>query len=165
MVDLDAPAVLAAFEGLSDASRRYRFFSSTPRIPASIAADLTRTGPDRIVLLAFADDGSVAAEARAVRHRADPATADLAVTVAEAHRRRGLGSRLLRSLRHQARAAGIDRLVGHVLLDNAAGQGLLVAGRAACWIDEPGVMGFEMPLGRRTVAPAIAARRTLGLAS
>jgi ribosomal protein S18 acetylase RimI-like enzyme len=165
METTDGPAVLAAFEALTEASRRFRFFSATPRLPATIAADLTRTGPDRIVLVAIAEDGTIAAEARAVRHRADPATADLAITVAESHRRLGLGSRLLRSLRREARAAGIDRFVGHVMVDNAAAQALLVAGRAACWFDEPGVLAFEIPLGMRTVAPAIAARRTLGLAS
>jgi hypothetical protein len=50
-------------------------------------------------------------------------------------------------------------------MDNAAAQTLLVRSHAASWIAEPGVIGFEIPLGRRTVAPAVAARRTLGLAS
>ena len=48
---------------------------------------------------------------------------------------------------------------------HAAGQALLVSSHAVCWIDEPGVMGFEISLGRRTVTPDVAARRNLGLAS
>jgi GNAT superfamily N-acetyltransferase len=165
MTDDDGAAMLASFDRLSPASLRFRFFSPVPRLTPGIAADLTRIDDARIVLLAVDEAGDVAAEARAVRHRDDPATADVAVTVDEAHQRRGLGSKLLRVLGTEARRAGIDRLVGHVLLDNAAGQALLVAARAACWIDEPGVMGFEIPLGRRAVSPEIAARRTLGLAS
>lgn len=161
----DAAAVLEAFGELTPASLRFRFFTASGRIPPGTAADLTRLDDGRIVLLALDAAGAVAAEARAIRHRDDPSTAEVAVTVVDGHQRRGLGSRLLRRLRHEARAAGIERLTGHVLHDNAAGQALLVAAHAVCWNSEPGVLGFEIPLRRRTVSPDIAARRSLGFAS
>ncbi len=165
MTDGDAAEVRAAFGRLSPTSLRYRFFSPVPRLTPGVAADLTLVDQQRIVLLAIDGDGRVLGEARAVRHRDDAGTADLAVTVDDEHQRRGLGSKLLGLLRAEAQRVGIERLAGHVLLDNAAGQALLVRSGAACWLAEPGVMAFEIPVGRRTVPPAIAARRTLGLAS
>jgi len=165
MTNADAGAVLAGFDHLSPASLRHRFFSPVVRLTPGVAADLTAVDDQHLVLLAFNADGQLLGGARATRHRDDPSTADVAVTVSDAHQRKGLGTKLLRLLRTEAKRAGIERLAGHVLLDNAAGQALLVASHAACWIDEPGVLGFEIPLGRRTVAPEITARRTLGLAS
>jgi RimJ/RimL family protein N-acetyltransferase len=165
MVESDAGSVVAGFERLSPTSLRHRFFSPAVHLTPGVAADLTAVDERHVVLLAFDSSGRLVGGARANRHRDDPATAELAVTVGDAHQGRGLGTKLLRLLRTEAKRAGIDRLTGHVLLDNAAGQALLVATHAACWIDEPGVMGFEIPLGRRTVAPEIAARRSLGLAS
>jgi len=165
MTEADAAAVLASFGRLSATSLRYRFFSPGERITPGIAADLTRVDPRRIVLLAIDEDGEVAGEARTIRRTDDPATADVAVTIADAHQRRGLGTKLLRRLRSEAKSAGIERLVGHILTDNAAAQSLLVASHAVCWFEEPGVVAFEIPLGRRTVAPEVASRRIFGLAS
>jgi len=165
MTSADADAVLDGFHHLSPTSLRHRFFNPVVRLTPAVAADLVAVDDQHVVLLAFDADGRLLGGARATRHRDDPSTADLAITVADDHQRKGLGTKLLRLLRAEAKAAGIDRLAGHVLLDNAAGQALLVASHAACWFDEPGVIGSEIPLGRRTVAPDIAARRTLGLAS
>ncbi len=165
MREEDGPAVLNGFAHLSQETLRYRFFSSARRLAPATAADLTKVDAQHLVLLAFDADGHLVGGARANRHRDDPSVADVAVTVGDHLQRRGLGTKLLRALRSDAKAAGIERLAGHVLLDNAAGQALLVSSHAACWIEEPGVMGFEIPLGKRTVDPAIAARRTLGVAS
>lgn len=165
MAEADADTVVAGIHRLSPTSLRQRFFSPAARLTPGVAADLTAVDDRHLVLLAFDGAGRLVGGARANRHRDDPATAELAVTVGDRHQGRGLGTKLLRLLRTEAKRAGIERLTGHVLLDNAAGQALLVASHATCWIDEPGVMGFEIPLGRRTVSPDIAARRTLGLAS
>jgi ribosomal protein S18 acetylase RimI-like enzyme len=166
MQEGDAEQVLAGFARLSPASLRARFLSPTPRLTRGMADDLIRVDHGRIVLLAFDADGGLVGGARAVRHRDDPATADVAVTVGERHRRRGIGSALLRLLRSQAHGAGIDRLAGHVLVDNVAAQRLLVSARAESWLDEPGVLGFELPAGRRrTTSPATAERRALAQAS
>jgi len=153
MQGTDGPALVAAFEQLSDASRRARFFSPVPRIHAGMAADLVHLDHQRVVLLAFDQSGSVVGEARAVRHRREPATADIAVTVLDAHQRQGLGSCLLRRLGQEARRAGITRFVGHVLVDNRAAQHLLDSGGAVRALAEPGVHAFEIPL-----TPLVAAR-------
>lgn len=165
MTSADAGAVLAGFHQLSPASLRHRFFTPVVRLTPAVAADLVAVDEQHLVLLAFDGDGRLLGGARATRHRDDPSTADVAVTVGDDHQRKGLGRKLLRLLRADAKAAGIERLTGHVLLENAAGQALLVGAHAAMWFDQPGVVAFEIPLGRRTVAPDIAARRTLGLAS
>lgn len=160
----DREAVIAGFEHLSPAARRLRFLSPTPRLTPGMAADLTTVDDDHLVLLAVDERGRVVGGARATRHRADPATADVAVTVGDHLQRRGLATRLLRLLRDEARRAGIDRLAGHVSVENAAAQRMLVSSGAVVSFSEPGVLGFEIPLGRRTVAPEQAVRR-LGLAS
>lgn len=164
MVEADGPLVVAAFNQLSEASLRARFFTPVPRIHAGMVADLTRIDDQRIVLLAFDAAGAVVAEARAVRHRSDPTTAEVAVTVLDAHQRQGLGSRLLRRLGGAARRQGITQLVGHVLHDNAAAVGLLDAGGAQRHLAEPGVTGFVIPLVPSTAQPAPAAA-AFGLAS
>ena len=166
MAEADGPLVAAAFNRLSEASLRARFFTPVPRIHAGMVADLTRIDDQRIVLLAFDETGAVAAEARAVRHRGDPTSAEVAVTVLDAHQRQGLGSRLLRRLGAAARQQGITQLVGHVLHDNAAANGLLDGGGAERHLAEPGVAGFVIPLVPQTPQPQLApAASAFGLAS
>lgn len=162
----DAEAVRTAFDHLSPASLRSRFFTPMPRMPRSVAADLTLVDDRRIVLLALDDAGSVIGEARAVRLRHDPTSAEIAVTVDDDHQHRGVGSALMRVLRREAERAGIERLTGHILTDNAAAQALLLRGDAMASFAEPGVLGFEIPLGRGTAVPQTAAAvEPLGLAS
>ena len=88
------------------------------------------------------------------------------MTVADDYQRRGLGSKLLKLVGKAALEVGIDRLAGHVLVDNPGGRALLIANGAMVSFAEPGVLAFEIPLGRRrTVTPEVAARRQFGLAS
>ena len=165
MTAADGPAVTAAFGRLSPTSLRTRFFSPVVRLTPAVAADLTAVDDRHLVLLAFDAEGRLVAGARATRLQEDPTVADVAVTVGDHLQGHGLGTKLLRLLRTDAARAGVERFSGHVLLDNAAAQAMLVASHAAMWVDEPGVLGFEIPLGRRTVAPEIAARRQVGIAS
>jgi len=168
MAAADGPAVIAGFEHLSPAARRLRFLSPTPRLTPAVAADLTTVDDDHIVLLAFDAAGRVVAGARATRHRGDPGVADVAdvaVTVGDHLQRRGLGRRLLLLLRDEARRAGIERLTGHVAVDNVAAQRLLIAARAIVSLDEPGVLAFDIALGRRTLTPTQAAHRPMARAS
>jgi hypothetical protein len=166
MTPTDADAVLDGFARLSPESHRNRFFAPGQKLTPGVRADLVRVDDNRIVLLAFDGDGRLVGGARAVRHRDDPATADVAITVGDRHQRLGLGSKLLRLLGQAALGAGIDRLAGHVLVDNPGGRGLLIANGAMVSFFEPGVLAFEIPLGRhRRVTPQVAARRHLGLAS
>ena len=150
MEPADAEVVLAGFSRLSPASLRSRFFSPVPRLTPEIAHDLVQVDHHRrIVLLAFASDGQLAGEARAIRSDGDPACAELAITVSDAFQRRGIGTRLLQELARAARAAGVQELTGYVLVDNAAARALLLRHGAMCHVDEPGVLGFAIPLDTR----------------
>jgi len=65
-----------------------------------------------------------------VRLRDDPSAADIAVTVDDAWRRRGIGTALLDELLRR-RPAGVERLITHVAADNRASLALLArAGKA-----------------------------------
>ena len=146
----DADLVLAGFRSLSPASLRSRFFTAVPKITPDVEDALVRVDHhDRIVLLAFDDHGHLAGGARAIRDRLVPTSAEVAVTVGDAYQRRGLGSRLLRHVGGEAWNQGIDHLVGHVLVDNAAARTMLVRNGAVCRLDEPGVLAFSIPLDRR----------------
>ena len=116
-----------------------------------------------VVVLAFTADGALAGKARAVRLRSEPAAADVRLTV-DGGAHRGLDAKLLDTLRAEARAAGIDRLTGRVVLDDTSVQRLLVARGAACWLADADVMAFELPASRRarTVPPVVAQRRQFG---
>ena len=166
MTSADADAVLAGFHHLSPSSLRHRFFSPVVRLTPAVAADLVAVDDQHLVLLAFDSDGRLVGGARATRHRDDPATADVAITVGDAHQRQGLGTKLLRfaACRCQGRRHRPLRRPRAARQRRRSGARWSAA-HAACWFAEPGVLGFEIPLGRRTVAPAIAARRTLRIAS
>ena len=68
---------------------------------------MTEGGGERIVALA-----------NYVRLR-DPASAEVAFTVADAYQGRGIATRLLEQLAALAAARGIERFVGEVMADNA----------------------------------------------
>ena len=142
----DAPAVRHGFASLSPTSLRRRFFSPLPKLSPELLDDLTAVDPaKRLVLLAFTtDDGRLAGGARAVR-LSDPATADVAITIGDDMQHRGLGTALLRELRRAARTQGIDRLTGHVLVENEPGKRMLRSAGAHLVFDEPGVLRFDLP--------------------
>jgi RimJ/RimL family protein N-acetyltransferase len=57
--------------------------------------------------------------ARYIRLNSDPSGAEVAVTVADSHRRRGLGTLLLGKLAESARANDVERFKAFVYWDNA----------------------------------------------
>ena len=63
--------------------------------------------------------------ARYVRHRDDPHTAEIAVTIVDDWQGRGLGTELLTRLSDRACQEGIRRFTAAVAADNAAMAGLL----------------------------------------
>jgi GNAT superfamily N-acetyltransferase len=162
----DADVVLAGFRSLSPQSLRTRFFTAVPRIAPDVEHELVRVDHhDRIVLLAFDDHGHLAGGARAIRDHLVPTSAEVAVTVGDAYQGRGLGSRLLRHVGGEAWNQGIDHLVGHVMVENAAARTMLVRNGASCRLDEPGVLAFSIPLDRRAVRTHVPMPPQLTLAS
>lgn len=85
---------------------------------------------------------------RYIRDREVPTTAELAVTVAEPHRRRGIGRLLLGALGVTAMASGIDTLSANVRADNHPMRRLL-EGLGASWERvEPGVLATSLPVAQ-----------------
>lgn len=119
----DAPELCRAFERLSTESRYRRFFTGTSTLSAAMLRALTEVDHvDREALVAVPEEGSatIVGVARFVRERADPTTADLAITVADEWHGRGLGSGLLALLSTRACELGIEHFTADMLSDNRA---------------------------------------------
>jgi acetyl coenzyme A synthetase (ADP forming)-like protein len=116
----DADGLLRFFGRLSERSL-YRRFHGFPQVSAALVEPLLDSDwEERGALLAtLSEDGdeAVVAVANYVRLR-DPALAEAAFAVADAHQRRGIGTRLLEQLAARAATVGIESFVAEVLPDN-----------------------------------------------
>lgn len=117
----DAPTA-AFFAALSQQARRNRFMAPLREVAPSLITAFTQIDYEGHVALVAEtfEDGieTVIAEARYVRD-ADRRSAEFAVTVAETWQGLGLARTLLAKLVCHAGAAGVDRLVGETLANNA----------------------------------------------
>jgi acetate---CoA ligase (ADP-forming) len=116
----DADALLEFFRSLSEHSLYLRFHGYSALDARLVEPLLEPDWVERGALLgALADtDGEqVVAVANYVRLR-DPVVAEAAFAVADAHQRRGIGTRLLERLAARASEIGIERFVAEVLADN-----------------------------------------------
>ncbi len=101
-------------------------------------------------------DGPVVAEARFIRDADDAASAEVALTVADAYQGRGIGTLLLGALAVAARVDGVQRFHGRVLADNPPARALGDKVDARWEHEEPGVVTAtgtipefdELPLDR-----------------
>jgi acetate---CoA ligase (ADP-forming) len=116
----DAEGLLELFRGLSEASL-YRRFHGFPHLSEQLVEPLLE--PDwrergaLLATLAEEQGQNVVAVANYVRLR-DPALAEAAFTVADAHQGRGIGTRLLEQLAQRAAGVGIESFVAEVLPGN-----------------------------------------------
>ncbi len=85
-------------------------------------------------------DGSIVADARFIRDEDDAASAEVALTVADAYQGRGIGTLLLVALAVAARVDGIERFHARVLTDNPPARALGDKVNARWEHDEPGVV-------------------------
>ncbi len=85
-------------------------------------------------------DGSIIADARFIRDEDDLASAEVALTVADAYQGRGIGTLLLVALAVAARVDGIKRFHGRVLSDNPPAHALGDKVNAHWEHEEPGVV-------------------------
>jgi RimJ/RimL family protein N-acetyltransferase len=85
-------------------------------------------------------DGPVVADARFIRDKNDLASAEVALTVADAYQGRGIGTLLLGALAVAARVDGIERFHGRVLSDNPPARALGDKVSARWEQEEPGVV-------------------------
>ena len=99
----------------------YRRFMSA-RVPSPALMDYLAEVDyvDHFVWVMTDLDGNPVADARFVRDNDDPATAEIAFTVADACQGRGIGSFLIAALSVAARVAGVEKFSGRMLADNVA---------------------------------------------
>lgn len=147
----DAGRVQSFVRALSPQSRRSRFFSGLSELGPYMLRRLTQpVPPNEFGLLALVGSPgarSVVGMAHSALEEAN--SAELAIVVADAWQRRGLGTRLLRALSHHA--SGVAALRGIVLADNRAM--LALARRLGFRVQgnpEPGVVQVEKSLIRAT---------------
>ncbi|HZB22836.1 MAG TPA: GNAT family N-acetyltransferase [Gaiellaceae bacterium] len=112
----DAAALSAFFSGLSERSL-YQRFHGFPTIGPHVVEPLVDPDWSDRGALVGSIDGRIVAVANYGRLR-DPASAEVAFTVADEYQRRGIGTRLLEQLAAVAGAHGIERFVAAVLPDN-----------------------------------------------
>jgi RimJ/RimL family protein N-acetyltransferase len=124
-------AILAAgLARLSPESARARFLTAKPRFTSEELRYLTEVdGVMHHALVAVrADDPScLAAVGRYVRLAEDPATAEIAIVVADALQGQGLGRHIGTRLTEHAREHAVQRFVALMLSDNAPAHRLFAA--------------------------------------
>ena len=123
----DASMLQAFVRRLSAQSRRFRFFSSLVELPAQLLERFVNQDRGRglaLVALSERSEGTaIIAEARCILDPAE-ANAEFAIAIDDEFQRRGLGTRLLKTLVTHASRRGIRRLFGEILADNRAMLGL-----------------------------------------
>ena len=114
----DAEQELAFFDGLSAESRQWRFLHPIRSLTPEMVARFTQVDYDRdMALVALPTDAGPAPPiigvARYARE-ADAGRCEFAIVVADAWQRRGVAHALMVHLIAQARAAGLDTMIGHI---------------------------------------------------
>jgi ribosomal protein S18 acetylase RimI-like enzyme len=126
----DRQALREAYEDLSPSSRLHRFLTPVPHLTDAMLDHLVDEvdGVDHVARVLFVledgHDGVPAGVARMIRYSADPAAADVAVTVSDRFQRRGVASALLADLLREP-LAGVDHIVTEVAGDNPASLAML----------------------------------------
>lgn len=117
--ETDKAALASAFERLSPESRYRRFFRPLRRLSESDLRYLTEVDHhDHGALVAVGPGGDLIGVARYIRSEADPASAEVAVTVVDDWQARGVATLLLEQLVESARTAGIAHFLALVLGEN-----------------------------------------------
>jgi RimJ/RimL family protein N-acetyltransferase len=152
LLPTDAGTLRDVFRRLSPESRQHRFLQVLDELDDQMIRRLADSvdGVHHIALLLVVLPPGGKEEpvgvARLVQDPADPATADIAVTVVDDWQRRGAGSSLVTALL-QRRPAAVTRLRTLVAADNRASLALLArAGRVASGLPEQGVVDVTVEL-------------------
>ena len=123
----DVPAVQQFVRGLSDRSRRNRFFAPVRELSPDQLDRVTRSRPPgELALVGETADGAVSRIVAMAQYAVcDPFGAEFAIVVDDAWQRQGLGTQLFGVLAEYAARAGLAAFTGLVLADNWPMLGLL----------------------------------------
>jgi RimJ/RimL family protein N-acetyltransferase len=155
----DGDRLREIWAGMSELSRRRRFLApsdgdvSDEDMRYLVEVDHRR----HEALLALDPDGRGIAVARYVRSPDDPATAEVAVVVADDWHRRGLATALLDRLTARARENGIERYSAIVSEDNDVVIGALDRAGAARTGSDDGEIEFALELPAEGIGERLAA--------
>jgi RimJ/RimL family protein N-acetyltransferase len=152
LLPTDAETLREGFRRLSRVSRRHRFLTSPGGLDDSMIRRLVGSvdGAHHIALLLIVlppegEEGPVGV-AHLLQYADDPATADIAVTVADDWQGRGVGTALGAALMRR-RPAAVKRLRTVVEADNRASLALLAtAGRMSPGLAHLGVLDVTVEL-------------------
>ena len=127
IVPADREPLADAFDRLSDQSRRQRFLAPKPRLSSRELDYLTDVDHVTHEALVAIDEttGDIVGVGRYATGSDGGAAADLALIVADAWQRRGIGHGLAVRLLERARANGITRMTGTALAENRRVRSLL----------------------------------------
>jgi GNAT superfamily N-acetyltransferase len=117
----DAGMLQSYIRGLSLESKYNRFFGPLSELPTAELDRLTRTDyPDQVTLIVEMSAEAIPSMIGEARYAVllGPVVCEFAISVAEAWRRKGLGSLVLGDLQCRVRALGVRTLVGDVLRSN-----------------------------------------------
>jgi acetyltransferase len=123
----DIPAVQQFVRGLSERSRRNRFFAPVHELSPDQLDRVTRTRhPSELALVGETIEGARSRIVAMAQYAVcEPLDVEFAVVVDDAWQRQGLGVELLGMLAEHAARAGFSALTGFVLADNWPMLGLL----------------------------------------
>ena len=116
----DATAVQEFVRGLSERSRRHRFFTPLRELSPDQLDRITRSRPpgDLALVGETIEGAGTRIVAMAQYAACEPLDTEFAIVVDDAWQRQGLGIQLLRVLAEHAARAGLAALAGFVLADN-----------------------------------------------
>ncbi len=138
-------AVRDLHDRCSPESRRFRYFTSMPTLPARMFDRLCDRS--RGYSLVAGHDGQVVAMANLL-FTPDPGIAEMAFLVEDRWQGRGLGTALARMLVRAARDLGYAEVRATMLSDNARMRRLLISlGATLGYTEDPGVIEARLPVG------------------
>jgi ribosomal protein S18 acetylase RimI-like enzyme len=121
----DRDLVAGFFAALTPASRYRRFLQPLERLPEGMLRHLLAVDGCRHTAMVAMVDQECVGIARYVALSGEPGVAEVAVTVADRHQRRGIARLLVEALRTPAANAGVHTFVYLVHPENRAALGLL----------------------------------------
>lgn len=132
----------------SPESRRFRYFTSMPVLPAKVFDRLLDRG--RGYSLVACHDGQIVGMAN-LMFCADPGAAEIAFLIEDSWQGRGLGTALARMLVDRARDLGFAEVRASLLSDNTRMRRLLAGlGATLQYTEDPGVVEARLGVGAMT---------------